>query len=153
MKYLFSHNLFFILLTATFFAAGCSDNSGGDSNRYSNARLLNVADSVLLTNEETYTVKIFYAKGFPNMTNTVFTVVPSDYKICKMTSHNCSMAGDSCIAYIQLQSGENFGSTSVKIKFHNILNTTEGGEVNLNVVHKEKVLGGYLDNIDGVTFP
>lgn len=148
-QYLFCRKLFLASLPLLLFAASCSD-SGDGSNRYSDARPLNVKDSILLTNEETFTLKIFYAKGFNNMTSTVFTVEPADYKICKMTNKFCGMAGDSCIVYIELQSGEDFGNTTVKVKFHDILNKAEGGELDFNVVHKEKVVDAFVDNIGGV---
>ena len=149
-QYLFYRRLFFVSLSLLLFAAGCSDNSGGSSNKYSGAKLLNVADSVLLTNDETFTVKIFYAKGLANMSSTALTAETSDYKICKVTSKSSAAADDSCLALITLEPGTDFGKATVKVRFYNIADNAESGEIDINVVHQEKAVGGYIDNIGGV---
>ena len=145
----FYRRLFLAALPLLLFAAGCSDNSGGSSNKYSGAKLLNVADSVALTNNGTFTVKIFYAKGLANMSSTALTAETSDYKICKVTSKSSAAADDSCLALITLEPGTDFGKATVKVRFYNIADNAESGEIDINVVHQEKAVGGYIDNING----
>ena len=139
-----------IVLLSAILAWGCSSSGdGGGSNKYSGAKLLNVEDKVVLTNSETFTLKIFYAKGVANMSSTALVAETSDYKICKVTGKSSAAAGDSCLALITLGPGTDFGEATVKVRFYNIADNAESGEVSVKVVHQEQAEDFFAENIGG----
>src|SRR5574344_1848343 len=83
------------------------------------------------------------------MSSTALTAETSDYRICKGASKRSAAAGVSCLALITLQPGTDFGKATVKVRFYNIADNTECGEMEINVVHQEET-DSYVDNINGV---